>query len=99
MLKLFAAVMVLSLALLPGCGGHGSDATSSDSRSAIPECQAFLGAYEQCLSTLGPANVARERAAQTRTSLGEAAHGGEKARAELRDRCVANLAQLQMGCR
>ena len=63
----------------------------------IDECDAFLASYEHCLASLGPADVARARVAQTRASF--VATRDKAARAALRQKCISNLAQLKTTCR
>jgi hypothetical protein len=97
-LRIRTAAVAMIVASLAACSAR-SGVESSSSDAPIKECEAFLTAYEQCLGTLGSAQVARTRAQQTRSSLAAEAERGDLARGEVRRRCVANLSQLETTCR
>jgi len=86
------------LALLPACSSsHSTKESPAD--EPIEECDAFLGAYEHCLDSLGPASIAQARVEQTRAGFVAQAGHGEAARAALRQKCADNLSQLKTTCR
>ncbi len=90
---------LLLLAGLVGCGSHASEGSTGGAEKPIEECETYAASYEHCLSELGPPDIAKARVGQLRDALKtEAARGGE-ARASVRQKCVANLANLQRTCR
>jgi hypothetical protein len=88
----------LLLAVLSACGSHAKKDAQDD--TPIEECTAFVAAYEHCIATLAPANIAQARADQARAGIaGEiAAAQGETAREALRRRCSDNRTNLQATC-
>ena len=84
---------------IAGCEGR---TTSADQTPAAPlrECDAFVAAYQECLRSLGPADLAAARASQTRESLQARIDQSDAVgREALRRECVANHSQLQATCR
>ncbi len=82
------------------CGGHtGGTGAAAENDETPAECEAFAAAYEHCLGTLGPEQIAKARVEQTRASFVAQASRGEAARAALRAQCSANLAQIKSTCR
>jgi hypothetical protein len=94
----FSLTAVLIGAFVVACGSHASN-DGRETSAPIEECDAFLTAYEHCLDSLGPANVARARVEQTRAGLAAQVGNGPAARSALRKQCADNLSQIKATCR
>lgn len=94
----FLGAFVPLLALLAACSGR-HPIPEAQTNESIQECDAYLTAYEHCLNSLGPAQIAQARVEQTRAGFATQAARGEAARAALRKQCVGNLAQIKTTCR
>jgi hypothetical protein len=84
--------------ILSGCSARGSGSATSDVTLSGTECEEFLAAYGQCLESLGSTQVAHARLAQTRAALTAEMQQGDAARAEVRQKCVVSLSQVQTSC-
>jgi hypothetical protein len=69
--------------LLSACSGKGRDAPEP-----VPECQAYEAAFARCTGTRSP--IASQPAAMA---------SSEAERAQLKELCVLNMAQLKQACR
>ena len=92
------AITLASALSIVACGSRGHGETSG-SEQPIAECEAFLSAYQHCLESLGPKDVAAGRIAQSRETLRAEASRSESARSDVRRKCSANLASLASSCR
>ena len=94
-----ARLLLGSASLLTACGGSHTSGNAHQQSESIAECDSFVAGYERCLRTLGPAEIARARAEQTRVALTPTSTATDEARSALRRQCQQNLAQLESSCR
>jgi hypothetical protein len=93
-----SAVALLGVVSLAACGSHGGS-SSQNANEPIPECDAFLTAYEQCLDSLGPLWIAQARVEQTRAAFATQVAKGPSAGQALRKQCANRLSQIKTECR
>ena len=96
--RLGRVAILIALPIVVACGSHRGDGAHPQDEP-IEECEAFLASYEHCLASLGPARIAQARVEQTRSAFRAQAAAGDTARSNLRQKCVANLADLKTTCR
>jgi hypothetical protein len=92
-----ALVGIAASLLTAACSGDQASGHAMQGDAAIAECDSYVAAYERCLITLGPTEIAHARAEQARATLTQA--GTDDARTALRRQCKQNLAQLESSCR
>ena len=90
---------LLAVCASTACSSRPATGGAEAKAEPIPQCEAFLSAYEHCLDALGPSDIARARVEQTRAALTTQLSGGTAARAALREKCADNLSQLRTTCR
>jgi hypothetical protein len=81
-----------------GCASHANRDGKKD--EPIPECTAYVAAYQACMATLAPENIAQARADQARAGIATqlASARDDKARGALRKQCASNRSSLQATC-
>jgi hypothetical protein len=92
-------VTLCGIVLVTGCGNHRSSDAQRTARN-IPECDAFVEAYEQCVGALGPPKLTAARIEQTRAGISaQIAASTDESLPVIRAQCVQNLSQLKATCR
>jgi hypothetical protein len=91
-----SCVLLLTGAIV-ACGSHARK-DGEQPEVGIEECESFVASYERCLGTLGPAALAKARAAQVRAQMNEQMSSGRVARPTLRNKCSENLSRLKATC-
>jgi hypothetical protein len=97
--RMLSVAALFAAAALAACGSHASPSGSNAADQPIPECEAFLSAYEHCLDSLGPTWIAQARVEQTRAAFATQAAQGPAAGQALRKQCVDRLSQIKTTCR
>lgn len=95
----FCILVAIGLSALAACSDHAASSGSNAADEPIPECEAFLSAYEHCLGSLGPTWIAKARVEQTRAAFVTKATQGPGAGQALRKQCVERLSQIKTTCR
>ncbi len=97
--RVLSVAALLGAAAAMACGSHAAPGDSNAADQPIPECEAFLTAYEHCLGSLGPAWIAEARVEQTRAAFATQVAQGPAAGQVLRKQCVERLSQIKTTCR
>jgi hypothetical protein len=91
--------LCLALPLVVACNGSRPNSEASPDGGGVAECDAYVVAYDRCLTSLGPADVAHGRAEQTRATIAaQLVSASTSARAEMQTNCARNLARLKATC-